>query len=102
MGHKTVYDVFLTSYLTAVKFKPQRDAVLPRLRSDPDKAGQDRLWDAIEDHLCGICIGMEHLSRQGHEQNEFNVDAEVFPPVGLWRLECSEQMSPTEDHREGK
>lgn len=53
--------VFLTCYLTAIKFEPQCNAILPRLRSDPDKAGQDRQRDAIEDHLCGICISMENL-----------------------------------------
>lgn len=69
--------VFLTCNLTAVKFEPQRDAILPRLRSDPDKAGQDRLGDAIEDHLCGICISMENLRGRGNEQ-EFNLSAEIF------------------------
>lgn len=60
---KSDRDASLTCYLTAVKFEPERDAVLPRLRSDSDKAGQDKLWDAIEDHLGCVCISMEDLRR---------------------------------------
>ncbi len=53
--------IFLTRDLTAVKLEPQRDAVLPRLGSDSYETGQDRLWDTVEDHLCGVSIGMENL-----------------------------------------
>lgn len=53
--------VFLTRDLTAVELEPQRNAVLPRLRSDSYEAGQDRLRDPVEDHLRGISIGMENL-----------------------------------------
>lgn len=53
--------LFLTRDLTAVKLEPQRDAILPRLRSDSYEAGKDRLWDPIENHLHGISVGMENL-----------------------------------------
>lgn len=55
--------IFPTRDLTAVKLEAQCDAVGPRLRSDSYKAGQDRLWDPIENHLCGIWIPMENLLR---------------------------------------
>lgn len=51
----------LTRNLTTVKLEPQCNAVLPCLRSDSYEAGQDRLWDPIEDHLRGVNIGMENL-----------------------------------------
>lgn len=54
---------FPTGDLAAVELEPQRDAVLPRLRSDPDEAGQDGLRDAIEDHLSGVRVSMEHLQK---------------------------------------
>lgn len=63
----------LTCYLTAVKFEPQRYPVLPRLGSDSDEAGQDGLRDAVEDHLCCVCISMEDLCRQRKEQEGFNL-----------------------------
>ena len=56
--------VFLTRDLTAVKLEPQRDAVLPRLRSDSYEAGEDRLRDPIENHLRGVCVGVENLYRE--------------------------------------
>lgn len=57
---KTVL-IHLTCYLAAVKFEPQSDAVLPRLRSDPDEASQNRLWDPVENHFGGVTIGMKNL-----------------------------------------
>lgn len=59
--HRTRHFSFLTRNLTAVKLEPQCNAVLPRLRSDSYEAGQDRLWDPIENHLRGISISMENL-----------------------------------------
>lgn len=61
--------IFLTRNLTAVEFEPQCNAVLPRLRSDSYEAGQDRLWDPIENHLCGVSVGMENLCRERNRQN---------------------------------
>lgn len=53
--------IVLTRDLTAVELEPQRDAVLPRLRSDSYEAGQDRLRDPIENNLRGISVGVENL-----------------------------------------
>lgn len=89
--------VFLTCYLTAVKFEPQRNAILPRLRSDSDKSGQDRLRDAIEDHLCGICISMENLWRQRNEQKEFNFRAEIFRDKRCCMLHGAETLTSAEE-----
>lgn len=64
-------DIFLTRDLTAIKLEPKRNAVLPRLGSDSYEAGQNRLGDPIENHLCGISIGMENL--ETHEQMWFTI-----------------------------
>lgn len=56
-----IFNVFFTCNLTAIKFEPQSDAILPRLRPESYEASQNRLWDSIEDHFCGVSIGMENL-----------------------------------------
>lgn len=61
--------IFPTRDLTAVKLEAQCNAVRPRLRSDSYKAGQDWLWDPIENHLCGIRIPVENLSRERSRWN---------------------------------
>lgn len=61
-GKKSI--ICLTRDLTAVELEPQRNAVLPCLRFDPHEAGQDRLWDSIEDHLRGVGVGVENLQTE--------------------------------------
>lgn len=89
--------IFLTCYLTTVKFEPQRNAILPCLRSDSEKAGQDRLRDAIEDHLCGICISMENLWRQRNKQKENNLSPAIFCDKRYSRLHGAETLTSTEE-----
>lgn len=44
-----------------MELKSQRNSILPSLRPDPDKASQNRLRDAVQDHLGRVCVGVEDL-----------------------------------------
>lgn len=53
----------LTCNLASVKLEAKGDAVLPRLRPDPNKAGQNWLRDTVQNHLCWVCVRMENLKK---------------------------------------
>ncbi len=53
-----------TCNMASIELEAQGDAVPPRLRSDPDKPGQNWLRDPVQNHLSWVCVGMENLARQ--------------------------------------
>lgn len=62
--------ILLTRDLTAVKLEAQRNAILPRLRSDSNEASKNRLGDPIENHLGGISVAMENLQHGEREAGD--------------------------------
>lgn len=50
-----------TCDLTSIELKAQGNAIPPGLGSDPNKAGQHRLWDSVQDHLSWVGVGVENL-----------------------------------------
>lgn len=57
----------LTCDPAAEELQPQGDARVPGLGPDPDKPGQQRRVQLVENHLCCIVVGLKHLScKMGH------------------------------------
>lgn len=54
-----------TCNLASVELETEGDAILPGLWSDPNEPGQDRLRDAVENHLGRICVSVENLESKG-------------------------------------
>lgn len=55
----------LTGDAAAIQLQPQGDAIVPALRTDAHKACEHRAVDLVENHLCGILVGLKCL--QGTE-----------------------------------
>lgn len=54
-----------TCNLASVELKSKGDAILPGLRPDPNKPGQDRLRDAVQHHLGRVRVSVESLGNKG-------------------------------------
>lgn len=53
-----------TCNLASVEFEAQGDAISPGLWSDPNEAGQNWLWDAVQNHLGWVRVGVENLGEK--------------------------------------
>lgn len=51
----------LTGDAAAIQLQPQGNAVVPTLGTDAHKACEHWAVDLVENHLCGILIGLKRL-----------------------------------------
>lgn len=50
-----------TCNLTSIELKAKGNAILPGLGADPNKAGQQRLWDSVQNHFGWVSVSVENL-----------------------------------------
>lgn len=57
----------LTCDPAAKEFQPEGNARVPGLWADPDEPGQQRAMELVQNHLCGITVGLKHLHHETQE-----------------------------------
>lgn len=55
----------LTGDAAAIQLQPQGDAVVPALGTDAHEACEHRAVDLVENHLCGVLVGLKCLQDRG-------------------------------------
>lgn len=74
--HTHTHTLTSTCNLASIELKPQGNAILPGLRSDPNKASQHWLWDSVQNHFSRVCVGVKNL--------EWNSKKSRLVSVGLF------------------
>lgn len=90
-----------TCNLASVDLEAQGDAVLPGLRSDADKACQNRLRDPVQNHLSWVCVCVENLVRTKTNRRQTEVgycQKKLLYAPGLSYLSFSPLTLPLASH----